>query len=591
MSLISRVTSRLSLRQLLTVPYVVLVSLLTILLGTLSYLAGSQAVDAVSHNHLREVVGRIGQAVDRHIVGSGAVLEAAFPEGIAAPASMASELDELRTRFWVATSLHRDPNNYVYYGNREGQFIGLYRLSDEDAELRFKQFEGETRTLFRYRGIGGHLEFSSREKRVFDPRQRPWYEAGLHSPSHTWTAVYIDFRTLDLVATRARRVLDADGVFAGVVATDVSLKDLNEFIRRLELSEHGLAFIVEPDGGLIASSGSANVKLLADGTRTRLSAAESGNPLIARSYEAIRDAIAAMRGVVAGPVSRTLEDASGEAVYLAFDRIKDDAGLEWITAVAVPRSDFMHGVSDNLVAVGAAGLAAALLALLIGMRVMDRVARDLRALADAARRFGDGEHAESLGIRRHDEIGDLARSFELMQVRLRTDRLTGLANREAFTRELERRAEGKPSGGRKGDGFAVLFVDLDRFKRVNDAFGHDTGDRILIEVARRIVETVRAGDLVARYAGDEFVVLLDSVDHAEEALRVRAAIERTLAAPFLLDGRNLLEGLGFGGSVGVALFPRDGSGAEELVRHADREMYERKFADRTEETVSDSRSG
>ncbi|MCB1956394.1 MAG: diguanylate cyclase [Rhodocyclaceae bacterium] len=588
----SQIASRFSLRQVLTAPYVALVLLLTATLGSLSYLAGASAVDAVSKDHLREIVGRIGQAVDRHIVGSGAVLEAAFPEGMAAPESLVSELDELRTRFWIATSLHRDPNNYVYFGNEQGQFIGLYRHSQEDAELRFKQFEGESRTLFKFHGIDGYLEFSSREKRVYDPRQRPWYEAGRAASSHTWTAVYIDFRTSELVATRARRVLDSKGNFSGVVATDVSLNDLNSFVGRLDISPNGLAFIVEPDGALIAASTSPNVRRLPDGTASRVNAMESGNPLIQRAYEAVREATSAMGGNLQGPVARTLEGPLNEAVYIAFDRIKDDAGLEWITVVAVPRSDFMHGVSDNLLAVALAGFVAAALALWIGVRVMKWVTRDLARLADAAQRFGDGETPGPLGIERQDEIGDLARSFELMQRHLRTDRLTGLANREAFVRELERRIQRRQASERKGDGFAVLFVDLNRFKQVNDVLGHDVGDKVLVEVGRRIAAKVRAEDLVARYAGDEFVVLLDSVDSADNALRVRAEIELALSRPYAAGEHKALSRIGFGGAVGLALYPQHGRSAEDLLRNADREMYVRKFAARGESGgVTDIRGG
>ncbi len=589
MGTLSRIASRYSLRQVLTAPYVVLVLLLTVTLGSLSYLAGSRAVDAVSMNHLREIVGRIGQAVDRHIVGSGAVLEAAFPEGMSAPRSLTSDLDELRTRFWIATSLHRDPNNYVYYGNEQGQFIGLYRHSESEGELRFKQFEGETRTIFRFTGIDGYLDFSSREKRIYDPRTRPWYQAGHNAESHTWTSVYIDFRTADLVATRARRVLDDKGQFAGVVATDVLLRDLNDFIGRLDISRNGLAFIIEPNGELIASSSSPNVRFQPDGTPTRVNAMDSGDALIERAYEVIRDASAAMGGNFGGPVARTLAGPSGDAVYIAFDRIKDDAGLEWITAVVVPRSDFMHGVSESLLLVAVAGVVAAVLALFIGMRVVEWVARDLRRLADAAQRLGDGESLPPLGIDRQDEIGDLARSFEIMQHHLRTDRLTGLVNRGAFVRELERRIAQRQASGRKGDGFAVLFVDLNRFKQVNDALGHDVGDKVLIEVAQRIAGKVRSEDLVARYAGDEFVVLLDSVDAADDAMRVRATIESALSRPYGGGEAQTLSRIGFGGAVGVAFYPRDGDSAEELVRHADREMYVRKFASRGKPAQSGGR--
>ena len=180
------------------------------------------------------------------------------------------------------------------------------------------------------------------------------------------------------------------------------------------------------------------------------------------------------------------------------------------------------------------------------------------------------------------EIGELARSFEVMQRHLRTDRLTGLANREAFVRELERRILIRQGLERKGDGFGVLFVDLNRFKQVNDALGHDVGDKVLVEVGQRIAAKVRAEDLVARYAGDEFVVLLDSVNSPDEAMRVRAEIEVALSRPYASGEESALARIGFGGAVGLALYPQHGQSAEDLLRQADREMYARKFAARGE---------
>ena len=102
---------RLSLRQVLTIPYVVLVIALALTIVVLSYSADSRAVEAVSSHLLMETVGRIGQAVDRHIMGSGAVLEAAFPDGMPAGLSIDADVQALRTRFWIATSVRIDPNN------------------------------------------------------------------------------------------------------------------------------------------------------------------------------------------------------------------------------------------------------------------------------------------------------------------------------------------------------------------------------------------------------------------------------------------------------------------------------------------------
>jgi len=281
---------RLSLRLSLTLPFVALVLGVALSIGALSYRAGSQAVDTVADNLLLETAARIGQAVDRHVVGSGAVLEAAFPNGMAVPATLDAELGELRGRFWIATSLHLDPNNYVYYGNRQGQFFGLWRHSVEEGELRIKLKGDATRGFQRFSGINGPLGAPALETRVFDPRVRPWYKAGAANPSHTWTSIYIDFRTSELVATRARRVLGTTGEVEGVVATDVSLRQLNDFVRKLHMSPHAIAFIIEPDGNLIASSRSPNVHRGADGNFGRVNAAASEDALQIAAYAQVQRA-------------------------------------------------------------------------------------------------------------------------------------------------------------------------------------------------------------------------------------------------------------------------------------------------------------
>ena len=128
--------THLSLRQVLTVPYVALTLSVAAIIGGFSYVAGSQAVSTVSEELLRDMVSRISQAVDRHLVGSRVVLDAAFPDGLKPPLSMEAESESLRNRLWVAASLNPDPNNYVYYGNRRGQFAGVVRNPDGSGQRR-----------------------------------------------------------------------------------------------------------------------------------------------------------------------------------------------------------------------------------------------------------------------------------------------------------------------------------------------------------------------------------------------------------------------------------------------------------------------
>ena len=161
---------KLSLRTLFIFPYVLLVIVLAVAIGILSYNTGSKAVLTVSDHLLEETVGRISQAVDRHVIGSLATLEAAFPDGMSAPKSIESDFKNIRTRFWIATSLHMDPNNYVYYGNIAGQAIGIYRHSYEHGELRIKYRADEHRKRYTIKGIDGTPKLISVEKKLFDPR-------------------------------------------------------------------------------------------------------------------------------------------------------------------------------------------------------------------------------------------------------------------------------------------------------------------------------------------------------------------------------------------------------------------------------------
>lgn len=564
---------RLSFRQSLTLPYVILVLGVAALIGWLSYGAGSQAVNTVANHLLRETVGRISQAVDRHLVSSKAVLDVAFPPELAAPERIETHFDQLRTRFWIATSLYTDPNNYVYYGSRQGQFFGLWRHSRHDAELRVKLDPAGPRSFYRFTGIDGPLSTPIVEARVLDPRERPWYKVGETHPGYAWTPVYIDFSSQELVATSARPVFDAQGNLAGVVASDISLHQLNDFVHTLKISEHSLAFIMEIDGKLIASSRTENIKRLADGRSERLSVRDSEDALQIAAFERVRRDLT---GSMTTPLQTLHFEAAGEAIQLAYSRFNDTAGLDWIIVVATPRADFMQGVTQNVQRTAMIGGVAALLVVMIGLSILHWVSRDLNKLATAAREVGQGRLDSPLPDHRQDEIGDLANSFRQMQQRLRTDSLTELVNREGILRSINDRIH---QHRRKTDNrpFAVFFIDLNNFKQVNDRLGHDVGDQVLIEISKRLRGSIRSGDLVARYAGDEFVLLANDIPNMAIAETMRSALERLLREPMtsLKDAKHLINHV-LGGSVGVACYPSDAATADDLIKRADAHMYANK---------------
>lgn len=156
---------------------------------------------------------------------------------------------------------------------------------------------------------------------------------------------------------------------------------------------------------------------------------------------------------------------------------------------------------------------------------------------------------------------------ELVQLALH-DNLTKLPNRFLLNDRLEQTIK---KSAREKRRFAVLFMDLDGFKAVNDVYGHHVGDLLLIEVSRRILDTKRSADTTARLGGDEFVLLIDSGEPEDAAMLAQRLID-TLGSPFSIGGNNLH----ISASIGIALFPNDGLSEHELIVNADAAMYHAK---------------
>lgn len=159
---------------------------------------------------------------------------------------------------------------------------------------------------------------------------------------------------------------------------------------------------------------------------------------------------------------------------------------------------------------------------------------------------------------------------EALRQQAEADALTGLPNRAAFTVRLQQAVE---RAAERGKALGLMFVDADRFKDINDSFGHAVGDRVLIEIGQRLQRSLRDSDLVARLGGDEFAILLEPLADAADAELVARKIEAQMHAPLHHEG---LPPIVPRVSIGLALYPGDGADAQALLAHADRLMYERK---------------
>ncbi|MDR7306680.1 diguanylate cyclase domain-containing protein [Rhodoferax saidenbachensis] len=219
------------------------------------------------------------------------------------------------------------------------------------------------------------------------------------------------------------------------------------------------------------------------------------------------------------------------------------------------------------------------------------ITRPINMMNMAIQRFSNDNHMLSLPVARQDEIGMLARSFQHMQNLIKRqvedlqdsreelehlaqhDMLTDLPNRRMFMERLE---QAIARALRNDEEFALLFIDVDNFKQINDTLGHAAGDAVLRTVAQRLAGSTRKVDTVARLGGDEFVVLLDNFSQREQIAGFTEKLLAVLKTPMPF-GENPIH-VEF--SIGISQFPENGATSEDIINNADRAMYKTKAGGR-----------
>ncbi|MFP5212369.1 MAG: EAL domain-containing protein [Acidobacteriota bacterium] len=181
----------------------------------------------------------------------------------------------------------------------------------------------------------------------------------------------------------------------------------------------------------------------------------------------------------------------------------------------------------------------------------------------------------------HEDITDRKMAEEQLLYDAFHDSLTGLPNRALFLDRLRHAL--KQAQARTGHHLAVLFLDFDHFKVVNDSLGHKAGDLLLTEISRRLESCLRSTDTVARLGGDEFAVLLEEIGHASDAIRFAEKVHETLAFPFLLEGREIFTTV----SIGIALGGGGAAEPEEILRDADTALFRAKSLGRSRHEIFD----
>ncbi|MBB3908374.1 EAL domain-containing protein [Anoxybacillus rupiensis] len=195
----------------------------------------------------------------------------------------------------------------------------------------------------------------------------------------------------------------------------------------------------------------------------------------------------------------------------------------------------------------------------------------------------DSEGAITNYVAIFSDITERKKNIEQLKKMAHYDILTGVPNRYLLTKRIESLIQ---TSRKYNQQFAVLFLDLDRFKYVNDTLGHLAGDLLLKKVAQRLKGILQRKDTIARIGGDEFIIVLPNLRHIREAIQIAEAIHEALKAAFRLNGHEAYISV----SIGISFYPHDGEDIETLIRNADRAMYQAKVSGRNHFEVYHSES-
>lgn len=555
----------LSLKYQLVLPFALLILLIPVGTGWMLYRAGAATVDALIQRVQQETITRINETTEARLSYALDALGTftGHPDGLSNGAVMpATAPDVLETREWATLQRAQESGTYVCFGGTDGRFVGIYRINSYLYEL-YRRLPGENKRYVFAKTTASSPPALLRSD-DFDPRTRPWYLSAIDHTAPVWSPVYFDFTSKQPIITVARSVRDTRGDLLGVAAVDVELHMISDVLQSLTISRNSIAFVMDSEGRIVASSEKNE-----DNQATPAGAAAE-NPLI---QAARMQALDWKRQST--DQETMLPELSGQpagAIRVAASRVGSRYGLDWTTVVAIPGTDFTEHITDTFNRGLSIAVAAVFLALAFGMWLLNRLLRDIRTLNDAAIQIGRGENIPKLDINRSDEIGQLARSFHEMGHSLRTDQLTGAYNREYLFNQFRRIREFELRQGPGTHPFVLMFIDLDDFKQINDRHGHDSGDIVLSEIAARLKSGVRGSDVVVRYGGDEFVILLIDMASAADVQATEEKIRAIVEAPMALVQETVRIGI----SVGWSLYPGEGQDIDALIKTADTRMFEHK---------------
>jgi two-component system, sensor histidine kinase ChiS len=422
---ISKISGRLPLRLVLIAPFVIQIVGMVGIVGFLSFKNGEKAVNDLATQLNSEISTSIQQHVLGYLNKSHQTLEVTYA-GIKSGNINLEDFPALQRYFWQIVQ-NRDMEAYISFGNARGEFVGVERQEDGRFQLKIRdQSTAPMREVYYLDDRGDRDQLVTRAK--YDTQSRPWFKAAVQAGKPSWSQIYPFFSrkntllgitsVLPIYATT--NTLNKE--LRGVLAINVTLLHITEFLSSLKISQSGQSFIMERSGDLVVSSTIPQpFRIKGEGEKReieRLKAVDSDNPTVKATAQYLRDRFQNFNDI---QQSQQLKfQINGAWQYVQVLPCKDSYGIDWLVVVVVPESDFMAQIHENTrttiwLCLGALGLAIA-----VGLYTARWVVRPILKLNQAAIALSAGDFSQTVELDRTDELGGLAVAFNSMAAQLQS---------------------------------------------------------------------------------------------------------------------------------------------------------------------------
>ena len=450
---VARVYKKVPLQLVLVVPFVLQIVMAVSLTGYLSVRNGKKAVRELAEHLSNETSDRIEQHVP-HFLQAPHLVQQAIAASIRSGTLNTEDFAELERDFWHQMQV-TEAIAALYFSNDRGEFIRFERQDSGQIllQLRDKSTAGKIATYElnksgdRLRLIESQEDPESQEYQEYQEYQanaKAQYRAAMEAGEPIWTAIIpkSERRTLEINAVMpVARKNDSKPI--GALGIAVTLADINKFLQGLEITPNGQAFILDRNGNLVASSGSESGS--ESGNEINLAAADSGvkqihsldsrDPLVKATAKHLLKRFGSFQD--AGDLACTFAAIGDEEQLFQISTLDNKLGLDWLIVVVIPEADFLGHIQANTRTTILLCLAALAIAIFLGLKTSQWIAKPILRLNAAAKNLASGEWTQPVSLDRADEIGELALSFNWMAKQLQDS----LARLEKSNAELEMRVE------------------------------------------------------------------------------------------------------------------------------------------------------